>query len=648
MAPLPPRVEMHAWLRFEDREYTNTEIQDFEGRSGRIYDRKVRRVQVLDFEELTMEMDQAVIDRLSMEHIRADGHVVFTSHAWRRLFRIRRQLIRKPLRRLCHHLIAFTIVGRSQAPEKVTTTNLYYLRSMNEGTDVAAGSAPRVDPEIAQGALVVEEGVLVDLAPVEAAQRAVHCARKDEQRFYEVYYMGGWSFRAATGCEQCNLLELEPKLYDSNVIEKTNSIVIRNSEETLMLAEESRSKMLLKQKDPMMSEKKVNTTLFDYTVLNQFSQDFETRFIPQTKLSAEQAFWSQNSVNSPKLAPSTRPTKVEVPKELPKVSMVNTSLKKLKHHHASFDVVIKERTTTTAITEGTWGFEHTKACFRDEIIPFVKALKDLFNSFDQFLVDELFEVQNVFHQIKQVVEQHCVESKTFEVKMIKVLNENERLLEQVISKDVVNIIVTSFVNNAYEPVHECERCLKLETELQKDFIKREIHDKLFKRYTTLEKHCISLEVDSQLNQEFQRDNSFSQQSVPSFDQLFAINELNAQSQEKDMVIKKLKERIKSLSGNMKEDKIKKELEKIETEKVLVITGLKDNLKELKGKVIVDEAVIPHPIEPELLKVDVAQLAPKLWNNRTAHSDYLKHTYEETATLREIVEQGRSLNPFNTS
>nr|GEV38567.1 hypothetical protein [Tanacetum cinerariifolium] len=63
---------------------------------------------------------------------------------------------------------------------------------------------------------------------------------------------------------------------------------------------------------------------------------------------------------------------------------------------------------------------------------------------------------------------------------------------------------------------------------------------------------------------FQRDNSFSQQSAPSFDQLFAINELNAQSQEKDMVIKKLKKRIKSLSGNIKEDKIKKELKEIET------------------------------------------------------------------------------------
>nr|GEV93747.1 hypothetical protein [Tanacetum cinerariifolium] len=192
---------------------------------------------------------------------------------------------------------------------------------------------------------------------------------------------------------QTKAQQLEPKLYDGNVIDKSNDIVIRDSEETLMLAEESRSKMLLKHTDPKMSEKKFNTTPVDYAVLNQFSQDFKTRFVPQTKLSAEQAFWSHNSMNSPEPTPSNRPTKVEVPK----VSMVNTSLKKLKHHLASFDVVVKERTITTAITEGTWGFEHTKACFRDEIIPFVKALKDLFNSFDQFLVDELSEVQNVFH-----------------------------------------------------------------------------------------------------------------------------------------------------------------------------------------------------------------------------------------------------------
>ncbi|GKD17198.1 retrovirus-related pol polyprotein from transposon TNT 1-94 [Tanacetum coccineum] len=91
---------------------------------------------------------------------------------------------------------------------------------------------------------------------------------------------------------------LKPKLYDGNVIKNTSAIVIPDSEETLMLAEESRLKMLLKQQDPIMLEKKVNITPVDYVVLNQLSQDFETRFVPQTELSTEQAFWSQNSVNS--------------------------------------------------------------------------------------------------------------------------------------------------------------------------------------------------------------------------------------------------------------------------------------------------------------------------------------------------------------
>ncbi|GJZ09727.1 retrovirus-related pol polyprotein from transposon TNT 1-94 [Tanacetum coccineum] len=91
-----------------------------------------------------------------------------------------------------------------------------------------------------------------------------------------------------------------------------------------------------------MLEKKVNTTPVDYAVLNQLSQDFEKRFIPQTELFAEQAFWSQNSVNYAEPTLSSRPTNVEVPKELSKVSMVNTSLKKLKHHLAGFDVTYKQ------------------------------------------------------------------------------------------------------------------------------------------------------------------------------------------------------------------------------------------------------------------------------------------------------------------
>ncbi|GJT91534.1 retrovirus-related pol polyprotein from transposon TNT 1-94 [Tanacetum coccineum] len=326
--------------------------------------------------------------------------------------------------------------------------------------------------------------------------------------------------------------QLEPKLYDGNVIKNTSAIVILDSEENLMLAKESRSKMILKQKDPMMLEKKVNTTPVDYV----------------------------NSMNSSNPTPSSRPTKVEVPKELLKVSMVNTGLKKLKHHLAGFDVVVKERTMATAITE-------------------------------------------------------------------------------------------------------CS------------------------------------------------DNSVSNQSAPSFDQLFELNELKAQSQEKDTVIKKLKERIKSLSGKMNEDKIKKDLEEIETinieldhrvskliaenkhlkqtykqlydsikparirskeqcddlinqvnlksmeisnlnaslqEKVLEITALKDDLRKLKGKALVDNVVTKHTIDPEMLKIDVEPITPKLLNKKTAHSAYIKHTQEEAIVLRDLVKHVKSKYPLDHS
>nr|GEX61365.1 integrase, catalytic region, zinc finger, CCHC-type, peptidase aspartic, catalytic [Tanacetum cinerariifolium] len=137
----------------------------------------------------------------------------------------------------------------------------------------------------------------------------------------------------------------------------------------------------------------------------------------------------------------------------------------------------------------------------------------------------------------EVVEQHCVEKHKFQDKMKHVWKDNERLLEQAISVDIVNIVVHDHANSACKTVNE---------------------------------------------------------------------------------------------------------------KVLVITALKETLSKLKGKAIVNEAVTLHPIDPELMKLDVAPLAPKLRNNRTAHTDYLRHTQEETATLREIVESERLFNPLNTS
>nr|GEZ97689.1 integrase, catalytic region, zinc finger, CCHC-type, peptidase aspartic, catalytic [Tanacetum cinerariifolium] len=144
------------------------------------------------------------------------------------------------------------------------------------------------------------------------------------------------------------------------------------------------------------------------------------------------------------------------------------------------------------------------------------------------------------------VEQHCAEKTKFQTKMENVLQENDRLLTQALSVEIVNIVV---------------------------------HD-------NVKFDCLN------------RDTVSSPESALTFTELFEINDLKAQVQEKDTVILKLREKLNSLSGNV--------------------------------------------------KVDVAPLVPKLRENMTAHTDYIRHTQEEAATLREIVESERLFSPLNTS
>nr|GFC05177.1 hypothetical protein [Tanacetum cinerariifolium] len=97
--------------------------------------------------------------------------------------------------------------------------------------------------------------------------------------------------------------QLKSNLYDGSVIGKSDVIVLPDSENTLMHDEESRSKMIAKQNDPQLIEKK-------------------------TESYAEQAFWSQYSVQTDEPTHSGT-TIVEVPKELPKESMCDDLINKV-------------------------------------------------------------------------------------------------------------------------------------------------------------------------------------------------------------------------------------------------------------------------------------------------------------------------------
>ncbi|GKF40145.1 hypothetical protein Tco_0120206 [Tanacetum coccineum] len=137
------------------------------------------------------------------------------------------------------------------------------------------------------------------------------------------------------------------------------------------------------------------------------------------------------------------PVKIEAPKELPKISLVNESLKKLKFHLAKFDNVVKIRTTPTACIEGEWGFEHHKAVFNNEIIPFLKSLKNIFNVFDRDLLNEIMEVKTIFDQIDAAVQQSSVNKQCLEIAKKELLLENDRLLQQIMSQDVLLTVMNS-------------------------------------------------------------------------------------------------------------------------------------------------------------------------------------------------------------
>nr|GFA23947.1 hypothetical protein [Tanacetum cinerariifolium] len=79
--------------------------------------------------------------------------------------------------------------------------------------------------------------------------------------------------------------------------------------------------------------------------------------------------------------------------------------------------------------------------------------------------------------------------------------------------------------------------------------------------------------------------------------------------------------------------------------------IKNDLSKFKGNDIVDNAAQASKattIAPRMYKLDPVTLAPKDKNNRETHIYYLKHTMEQAAILKEIVEQAKSLNPLNST
>ncbi|GJW18537.1 hypothetical protein Tco_0025973 [Tanacetum coccineum] len=148
---LPPRDKRQQYLRFEGLGYIDADITDFE--------------------ERLEQMAEGLSGRMLMEHRDAQGQSVFSNRAWTRIFEIRGLLI------------ACNIARRSQAPEKVTVTDLFYLRGM----DVCLVNIPyllarylrlfalgkkymAMISEVTEGAPDIDEGDQAVPAPVQVPQ----------------------------------------------------------------------------------------------------------------------------------------------------------------------------------------------------------------------------------------------------------------------------------------------------------------------------------------------------------------------------------------------------------------------------------------------------------------------------------------------
>nr|GEX36224.1 retrovirus-related Pol polyprotein from transposon TNT 1-94 [Tanacetum cinerariifolium] len=104
----------------------------------------------------------------------------------------------------------------------------------------------------------------------------------EAQEDLDAYDSDGDDISSAKAVLMANLLSyddvlferLKPKLYDGSVIVKEHdAIFMIDDEETLILEEKSRSKMLDKLNDPILLKQKINISLIDYSELDKIKED---------------------------------------------------------------------------------------------------------------------------------------------------------------------------------------------------------------------------------------------------------------------------------------------------------------------------------------------------------------------------------------
>ncbi|GKA64400.1 hypothetical protein Tco_0764006 [Tanacetum coccineum] len=295
--------------------------------------------------------------------------------------------------------------------------------------------------------------------------------------------------------------------------------LVYDSEETLIQAEVSRTKMLERMKDPLC---KVSSKPINYAKLNSL---YDT-FVPQKQLSSEQVYClpanEVSSYNCNKSKPITTFVRTR-----PAKSQVYTQLKMLKACFPEFDKVVKDKTTPSYIINREWRFEHTKKCFVEEIIPFYEKIKTHIKGIEDNLSKEVSEYMKIFDELDKEYDQCVIDKKCLEIENKNLLIQNECLLAESVSKDICSVVLTSNIvmPMSVEPRSNCieehSRNLELEAEILKEL------ELKFQKY----KEC------------FENPQICNNSSSPELNVFFEINKLKDQIQGKDELLRKLKAQI---------------------------------------------------------------------------------------------------------
>nr|GFA95911.1 integrase, catalytic region, zinc finger, CCHC-type, peptidase aspartic, catalytic [Tanacetum cinerariifolium] len=235
--------------------------------------------------------------------------------------------------------------------------------------------------------------------------------------------------------------------------------------------------------------------------------------------------------------------------------------------------------TPSVITDGERGFEQTKACYLQEVIPFFQTIKDNFEGIQKALTREVKQMKDVFDELEAEVAQLVTKSEL----------------------NVARFVEMHVANTSVET-----RCLALEAELAtlRDKRHQENQGELIKHFSKLE---LTKVTDP-------------------------VNNLQAQNDRFRAENEKVKQHYKQLYDSIKITRAK------HIEQITKLTAENVTLKTSVGKAKVQPSVLTRTKHA----VDVELIVLRLRNNRDAHLDYLRHLKESVETIRDIIEEAKVL------